>query len=211
MPTAIRSRIPSSTLAPGERLRITVINNAPGMVHDLAIDAVSAATPPLTAGQAASIEFTAPEKTGNYTYRCRPHALMMKGVAEGSCSGLDLDPTLRSLVSLREAISTPAGKSPYVRRLFHTIADRYDLITVLLSYGQDQRWKRRLIDLAGPLEGRIVLDLACGTGDLAFLASRRWRTCHRPRHHLSHDRIGQSSRPPPTIARPAQCISCLAT
>lgn len=76
-------------------------------------------------------------------------------------------------MSLRDAISTPAGKGPYVRRLFHTIADRYDLITVLLSYGQDQRWKRRLIDLAGPLDGRVVLDLACGTGDLAFLASQR--------------------------------------
>ena len=76
-------------------------------------------------------------------------------------------------MSLRDAISTPAGKAPYVRRLFDTIADRYDLITVLLSYGQDQRWKRRLIDLAGPLEGRVVLDLACGTGDLAFLASDR--------------------------------------
>lgn len=76
-------------------------------------------------------------------------------------------------MSLRDAISTPAGKAPYVRRLFHTIADRYDLITVLLSYGQDQRWKRRLIDLAGPLDGRVVLDLACGTGDLAFLASQR--------------------------------------
>jgi ubiquinone/menaquinone biosynthesis methyltransferase len=76
-------------------------------------------------------------------------------------------------VSLRHTISTPAGKAPYVRRLFDTIADRYDLITVLLSYGQDQRWKRRLIDLAGPLDGRVVLDLACGTGDLAFLAAAR--------------------------------------
>jgi ubiquinone/menaquinone biosynthesis methyltransferase len=76
-------------------------------------------------------------------------------------------------VSLREAISTPAGKGPFVRRLFDTIADRYDLITVLLSNGQDQRWKRRLIDLAGPLAGRVVLDLACGTGDLAFLACDR--------------------------------------
>ncbi len=65
---------------PGERLRITVTNNAPGMVHDLAIDAVSAATGTLSGGQAASIEFTVPEKTGSYEYRCRPHALMMKGV-----------------------------------------------------------------------------------------------------------------------------------
>jgi ubiquinone/menaquinone biosynthesis methyltransferase len=74
---------------------------------------------------------------------------------------------------LRDSIATPAGKAPYVRRLFATIADRYDLITVWLSYGQDRRWKRRLVASAGPLEGRRVLDLACGTGDLAWLAAGR--------------------------------------
>jgi len=65
---------------PGERLRITVTNGAPGMIHDLSIDAVSSATSSLTAGQIASIEFVAPTKAGDYEYRCRPHALMMKGV-----------------------------------------------------------------------------------------------------------------------------------
>ena len=70
---------------------------------------------------------------------------------------------------LRARIATPQGKAPYVRRLFATIADRYDLITVLLSYGQDRRWKRRLVGLAGSLRGRQALDLACGTGDIAFL------------------------------------------
>ena len=74
-------------------------------------------------------------------------------------------------MSLRSDISTPSGKSPYVRRLFTLIADRYDLITVLLSYGQDARWKRRLVAMAGPLQCRRVLDLACGTGDIALLAS----------------------------------------
>jgi demethylmenaquinone methyltransferase/2-methoxy-6-polyprenyl-1,4-benzoquinol methylase len=76
-------------------------------------------------------------------------------------------------VSLRGTISNPAGKAPYVRRLFATIADRYDLITVLLSYGQDRRWKRDLLDMAGPLEGRRLLDLACGTGDIALAAASR--------------------------------------
>jgi len=57
-----------------------VTNNAPGMIHDLAIDAVSAATGTLRVGQVASIEFTVPEKVGSYEYRCRPHGLMMKGV-----------------------------------------------------------------------------------------------------------------------------------
>ena len=74
---------------------------------------------------------------------------------------------------LRDSIATPAGKAPYVRRLFATIADRYDLITVWLSYGQDRRWKRQLVASAGPLQGRRVLDLACGTGDIAWLAAAR--------------------------------------
>jgi demethylmenaquinone methyltransferase / 2-methoxy-6-polyprenyl-1,4-benzoquinol methylase len=74
-------------------------------------------------------------------------------------------------MGLRGRIATPEGKAPFVRSLFATIANRYDLITVLLSYGQDRRWKRRLIGLAVPLGGRRVLDLACGTGDLAFAAA----------------------------------------
>ncbi len=68
---------------------------------------------------------------------------------------------------LADAIATPDGKRRYVRRLFATIADRYDLITVLLSYGQDRRWKRRLVGLAAAAGTRVV-DLATGTGDIAY-------------------------------------------
>lgn len=55
-----------------------------------------------------------------------------------------------------------------MRALFATIADRYDLITRLLSYGQDRRWKRRLVALAAAGRGTRALDLATGTGDIAF-------------------------------------------
>src|SRR6476659_7278852 len=74
-------------------------------------------------------------------------------------------------MSLRDRIATPDGKRRYVRSLFATIADRYDFITVALSYGQDRRWKRRLIELASIRAGHRVLDLATGTGDIAFAAS----------------------------------------
>ena len=74
-------------------------------------------------------------------------------------------------MTLRSAISTPDGKRRYVRRLFATIADRYDFITIALSYGQDRRWKRRLIGLAQLQRDDRVLDLACGTGDLLFAAA----------------------------------------
>jgi ubiquinone/menaquinone biosynthesis methyltransferase len=75
--------------------------------------------------------------------------------------------------SLRHAFDTRATKQAYVRRLFSTIAPRYDLITVLLSFAQDRRWKRRLVSMARVEAGTAVLDAACGTGDIAFEAAAR--------------------------------------
>jgi demethylmenaquinone methyltransferase/2-methoxy-6-polyprenyl-1,4-benzoquinol methylase len=74
---------------------------------------------------------------------------------------------------LNDAFGTPDAKRRYTRRLFATIADRYDVITRVLSFGCDQSWKRDLIARAGVRAGDRVLDLACGTGDLAFLAAAR--------------------------------------
>jgi demethylmenaquinone methyltransferase/2-methoxy-6-polyprenyl-1,4-benzoquinol methylase len=73
-------------------------------------------------------------------------------------------------MTLRTDIATPDGKRRYVRRLFATIADRYDFITGFLSYGQDRKWKQQLIRLADLRAADRVLDLACGTGDLLFAA-----------------------------------------
>ena len=73
-------------------------------------------------------------------------------------------------MTLRAAIATPEGKRRYVRRLFATIADRYDFITRFLSYGQDRRWKQRLIALADLRASDRLLDLACGTGDILLAA-----------------------------------------
>ena len=71
-------------------------------------------------------------------------------------------------VPLERAFDSPDDKRRYNRRLFGIIAPRYDLITRFLSYGQDHRWKRRLVTLAAARPGQRVLDLACGTGDLAL-------------------------------------------
>jgi demethylmenaquinone methyltransferase/2-methoxy-6-polyprenyl-1,4-benzoquinol methylase len=73
---------------------------------------------------------------------------------------------------LSDALASPDGKRAYNRELFTTIAHRYDLITVLLSYGQDRRWKERAVAIAALQAGERVVDLACGTGDLAELALR---------------------------------------
>lgn len=74
---------------------------------------------------------------------------------------------------LDRAFDSPDAKRRHVRRLFTTIAERYDFITPVLSYGQDRRWKHRVVDLAQVVRGERALDLACGTGDLAYLVAAR--------------------------------------
>ena len=75
--------------------------------------------------------------------------------------------------SLPSAFESEDAKRRYVRRLFATIADRYDLITRVLSYGMDRRWKRRVVGLSAAAPGVRALDLASGTGDIAFAAAER--------------------------------------
>jgi demethylmenaquinone methyltransferase / 2-methoxy-6-polyprenyl-1,4-benzoquinol methylase len=55
-----------------------------------------------------------------------------------------------------------------VRALFDRIAPRYDLINDLQSLGLHRFWKRRLLSLARIRTGAPVLDVCCGTGDLAL-------------------------------------------
>lgn len=75
--------------------------------------------------------------------------------------------------SLETAFDSPDAKRRHVRQLFQTIADRYDLITRVLSFGRDAHWKIKLLDRLGVWKGARVLDLACGTGDLVFGAVER--------------------------------------
>jgi len=82
-------------------------------------------------------------------------------------------PTDRGSSSLEHAFDSPEAKLSHNRVLFSSIAARYDLITRILSFGCDQRWKRRLIELSMVRRGDAVIDLACGTGDLAFLSAGR--------------------------------------
>ena len=55
-----------------------------------------------------------------------------------------------------------------VHALFAAIAPRYDLINDVQSFGMHRRWKRRVVTLAEVQPGTRVLDVCCGTGDLAL-------------------------------------------
>jgi demethylmenaquinone methyltransferase/2-methoxy-6-polyprenyl-1,4-benzoquinol methylase len=76
---------------------------------------------------------------------------------------------------LREAEALPVGaqKRARIRAMFDRIAPRYDALNRVLSAGFDRGWRRSLLDAAGVGAGDLVLDVACGTGDLAELAASR--------------------------------------
>ena len=68
---------------------------------------------------------------------------------------------------------TGEQRAQRVRDLFTRIARRYDLINDLQSFWLHRFWKRRVISLASARAGDAVLDVCCGTGDLAVELSRR--------------------------------------
>ena len=70
-------------------------------------------------------------------------------------------------------LPTGAAKTRHVREMFDRIAPRYDRMNRVLSLGLDQRWRRAALAAIGVGAGDQVVDLACGTGDLAELAAAR--------------------------------------
>lgn len=61
-----------------------------------------------------------------------------------------------------------ADKAGRVAEVFDSVADRYDLMNDVMSGGLHRAWKASLIDSVRPRPGMRVLDVAGGTGDIAF-------------------------------------------
>lgn len=64
-------------------------------------------------------------------------------------------------------------RSEYVRAMFDRVAERYDLLNRIISGGQDMRWRRFAVEAAALPAGGALLDIAAGTGDIAFEALKR--------------------------------------
>ena len=63
-------------------------------------------------------------------------------------------------------------KAGRVAEVFHSVAGKYDLMNDLMSGGIHRIWKRFTIELSAVRPGNKVLDIAGGTGDLAFRFSK---------------------------------------
>lgn len=65
-------------------------------------------------------------------------------------------------------------RSEYVQGMFDRIAERYNLMNRIISGGQDMKWRRKAVEAAALPRDGALLDIATGTGDIAFEAVKRY-------------------------------------
>ena len=63
-------------------------------------------------------------------------------------------------------------KEKFVSQTFSNVADNYDLMNDIMSFGLHRSWKKKLLSFMDINEKSIVLDLASGSGDLAKLVKK---------------------------------------
>jgi demethylmenaquinone methyltransferase/2-methoxy-6-polyprenyl-1,4-benzoquinol methylase len=76
-------------------------------------------------------------------------------------------------VNFGEQVVSPEEKTRRVGAVFSSVARRYDLMNDLMSGGMHRLWKDRFVARVKPRAGEAILDMAGGTGDVAFRMARR--------------------------------------
>jgi demethylmenaquinone methyltransferase/2-methoxy-6-polyprenyl-1,4-benzoquinol methylase len=71
-------------------------------------------------------------------------------------------------VNFGDEVVSPDEKTRRVGRVFSSVARRYDLMNDLMSGGLHRKWKDRFVARVKPRRGEHILDMAGGTGDIAF-------------------------------------------
>ncbi len=76
-------------------------------------------------------------------------------------------------VNFGDQLVSREEKTRRVGRVFSSVARRYDLMNDLMSGGMHRLWKDRFVARVKPRQGEDILDMAGGTGDVAFRMARR--------------------------------------
>ncbi len=93
--------------------------------------------------------------------------------------------------------NSPSAKYQYVNNMFARIAHRYDRMNRIMTVGQDRRWRKLIIRKAQLPPGGTLLDIATGTGEIAFEALRQYSDLNQvigaditlPMMHVGQQRV----------------------
>lgn len=81
----------------------------------------------------------------------------------------------RFALKARDHVGLPDRKRRFNEAHFAEAAPRYDVATRAMSLGRDAAWKRELVAALPDPPSPACVDIACGTGDVAFLLAARYR------------------------------------
>src|SRR5580765_5334979 len=76
-------------------------------------------------------------------------------------------------VNFGDELVSPEEKTRRVGEVFSSVARRYDVMNDLMSGGLHRLWKDRFVARVKPRRGEQILDMAGGTGDVAFRMAKR--------------------------------------
>ena len=76
-------------------------------------------------------------------------------------------------VNFGDELVSPEEKTRRVGAVFSSVARRYDVMNDLMSGGMHRLWKKRFVARVKPRRGEDILDMAGGTGDIAFRMAER--------------------------------------
>ena len=81
------------------------------------------------------------------------------------------------------------NKKGLVQNVFDQVYDQYDLMNDFISLGIHRLWKKSLINMMNPSQNQNLIDVACGTGDIAklflnYVNKKSQITCVDPNKHM---------------------------
>ncbi len=65
------------------------------------------------------------------------------------------------------------GKKEQVTQMFDTISEEYDTLNRVISFGIDQKWRKKVVAIVHAIQPQTILDIATGTGDLVLLFAEK--------------------------------------
>src|SRR5579884_1883063 len=126
--------------------------------------------PRLDAGDAPAVEDTRKTADGGLDFGKLRHCGAIWRTAAKPARGTA---RMKDQVNFGDELVSPEEKTRRVGAVFSSVARRYDIMNDLMSGGMHRLWKDRFVNRVKPRAGEEILDMAGGTGDVAFRMAQR--------------------------------------
>ena len=99
-------------------------------------------------------------------------------------------------------------KSKFVKNVFTSVAENYDIMNDAMSFGMHRLWKKILVELAAVSEQDTILDIASGTGDISKLISQEYPNTNILMSDINYDMLNEGRNRAINESFSSNCTFC---